>query len=363
MHSYHHAIALGVAAIFLHPPPAAMASCGQAFCSVDSRLTEDAPIGPKTVRLGFETEYIEQDQPWIRFHSADVGELERPDHNEVETTNLTWKWLAEVGVTDSWSLGLMVPLVNREHLHLEAAEHHDEPAGAGADSGTGEEHDGEPDNSSVTIGDATGLPARWDFTRLGDIQATISYRLLDSSAREGTSLSIYAGLKLPTGETGVRNSQGEEAEITLQPGTGSVDPLFGARLRHRFSISGGERLVPVSLGVHVRTEGSDGKLGYRPGTEVVTSLASEYPVTSRFHVLGQLNFRYRDRDHVGSAPGVPEEHTGSEALYISPGIRLDLTEQFGAYSYVQVPVLQRVNGTQLVSRWNLLIGLTYRFEI
>ena len=360
---YRSAVAIGATAIFLHAPPATLASCGQAFCSVDSRLTESQPLVSKAVRLGMEMEYIEQDQPWIRYHSADVGELERPDHNEVDTTNLTWKWTAEVGVTDSWSLGVMLPLVHREHLHLAVADHGHDEGGSGAHSGAAEEHEDGEEDALVTIGDATGVPEHWNFTRLGDIQLTASYALLAPEATGGTSLSLYAGLKLPTGETGVRNSEGEEAEITLQPGTGSVDPLFGARLRHRFAISGGERFIPASLGVHVRTEGSDGRFGYRPGTEVVTSLASEYPITTRFHVLGQLNFRYRDRDHVGSAPGVPEEHTGSEALYVSPGIRLDLTDRAGAYSYVQVPVLQRVNGTQLVSRWNLLVGITYRFDI
>ena len=37
-----------------------------------------------------------------------------------------------------------------------------------------------------------------------------------------------AGLKLPTGKTSVVNADGEVAERTLQPGTGTTDAFLGA---------------------------------------------------------------------------------------------------------------------------------------
>jgi hypothetical protein len=357
---YRNAAVLGTVVLFLHGPPAAKASCGQAFCSVDPRLAENATLGARTMRLGFETEYIEQDQPWVSFHSAGVGEIPRPDHNEVETTNLTWKWTAEAGLTDSWSFGLMVPLLHREHLHLAVPDHDDSAFGRHAGGADESEH--EDDTQTVTIGDATGVPERWSFTRLGDLQLTVAHRVLGAAEGARTALTLYAGLKVPTGETGVRNSEGEAAEITLQPGTGSVDPIFGARLQHQFSI-GSERLLPVSLGVHVRTEGSDGRFGYRPGTEMIISAGSRYPLFERLQPVLQLNFRYRDRDHVGDAPGVPKEHTGGETLYVTPGFWVVLVDRLDAQVLVQAPALQRVNGIQLVSDWNLWLGLSYRLNL
>jgi hypothetical protein len=300
--------------------------------------------------LDLTTEYIEQDQPWVDYHSTEVGAILREDHNEVETTNLTWNLRAEAAITDRWTLAVVLPFVHREHLHLAGESH----------SGDGEDNE---TDGQVTIGDATGVPERWNFTRLGDLRLTASYAVLQGRRPEEVSLHLIAGLKLPTGDTNVRNDAGEEAEITLQPGTASVEPIFGVAVQRSFSVADSGTPWPVSAGFHVRTEGSDGKFGYRPGTEVVTSLATEYPVTQRFRALGQINFRYRDRDHVGDAPGVLAEDTGNEALYLTPGMRLDLTDAFGAYTYVQVPVLQRVNGIQLVSRWNLLVGLTYKFDI
>lgn len=337
-----------ITAIVLVIPAVAQASCGQASCSVDSRLSEIAPTQPWQLRLGFETEYIEQDQPWVRYHSSSVGSIPRPDHNEVDTTNLTWRMFVELGLPKGWSLGLMLPVAYRDHLHLEAP--HDEARD------TDEESDGE-----VTIGDATGTPERWNFTRLGDLQLTAAYSLLGDNLTN-TSITLFAGLKLPTGSTNARNDDGELAEITLQAGTDSVDPIVGARLRHQLSLFDAVQ-VPTSSSVIVRTEGTHGKYGYRPGTEATVSFATWYPLWRQLKPSLQINFRYRDRDHVGNAEGVPKEHTGGEALYLSPGLLIDLTDTLFFQAYVQVPVLQRVNGIQLVSEWNLIAALSYRLEL
>jgi hypothetical protein len=342
-------------------PYGVRASCGQAVCTVDSRLGTTGPPAARALRLDTNVEYIEQDKPWVRHHAVDVGEIARPDHNEVETTNLTWKIGAELGVTDRWAVGLLLPIVHREHLHLAAPDHdHDGASLVPKHADHADEENGE-DDGAVTIGDVTGVPERWEFTRLGDLQLTARYALLAGDSEP--MLTLFAGLKLPSGETGVRNGDGERAEITLQPGTGSVDPIAGINLRHTFHPFDDGRAVPSFAGVLLRTEGSDGRFGYRPGTELLVNGGAEYPLTSRLHALGQINFRYRDRDHVGDAPGVPAEHTGGEYLYLTPGLWLGLVDRLGAYGYVQVPVYQRVNGIQLVSQWNLLVGLTYEVSI
>ena len=54
---------------------------------------------------------------------------------------------------------------------------------------------------------------------------------------------------------------------------------------------------------------------------------------------------------------------GGEYLYLSPGVNVRLAERLVAYSDVQVPVMQRVNGIQLTSWWNLLVGLTYELDV
>lgn len=330
------------------------ASCGQSSCAVDADLAADVALLFREVRLGSDVEYIDQDQPWVSSGSASVGELPAP-HAEVETTNVSWKLNAEVGISDNWSLSLLAPLVYREHFHLDPISSETEPDGGGAHHG--EEPPEEPDGV-ITIGDATGTPERWSFFRFGDMQLAAHYNYVIGPA---SRVSAYVGLKLPTGDTNVRNDDGEEAEMTLQPGTGSVDPLIGGSVTHRFTIA--DRQFPSLLSASVRIPGSDGRFGYRAGADAVISAGTAYAFVPRLTGLLQLNFRHRDRDDAGNAPGVADENTGGEYLFISPGVKLGIADGLALLTYVQVPVFQRVNGIQIVSRWNLLCGLTYSFGL
>lgn len=333
----------------------AAASCGQAYCTVDTRVSEEKPIRTGEVRLDLSTEYIEQDSSWVGHHSVDTGAVPRPDHQEVETTNLTIKLAAEVAVAERWAISVMLPFVDREHLHLgpAAEEEHENPFPSRRSRYR--PHHTSTGGDNVTIGDATGVPERWNFTAVGDLQTMVRFSLLQPAAAGEIGVDLLAGLKLPSGDTGVRNDQGELAEITLQPGTGSVDPLLGATVR------GALFDVPVFAGTMLHLPGSDGRYGYRPGTEWVLNAGVAYPFNKRLDLLAQSNFRYRDRDHVGDAPGVPREHTGGEQWALSPGLRFKLWEGIALTSFVQVPVVQRVNGIQLVSRWNLWFGISAVF--
>jgi len=341
-----------------------VASCGQAVCTLEPTLQNVRPLAPWHLRFDAQMEYIEQDQSWVGYHSVPVGDLPRDDHNEVETTNLTWRLRADLAITESWSFGVVLPIVHREHLHLGPVPSDDEIP-HGFKSKSFKRHSGTPADV-VTIGKASGVPERWSYTALGDMQLTARYSLAGRDDLKDWWLSVFAGLKLPTGRTNERGDGGEEAEITLQPGTGSVEPIVGfmvQRSLNAFDLRGDASSIPLFLGATVISPGSDGRYGYRPGLETLLFLGGVYPVTTRVELLGQINFRYRDRDHVGSAPGVPREHTGSETLHLSPGLRVWFSDFTSAYAYCQVPVLRRVNGIQLTSDWNLLVGLTHEIDL
>jgi len=350
-------------------PWSAHASCGQSFCTIDARVGTAAPLAAGQLRFDTNVEYIEQDQPWVGYHPVGVGALARPDHAEVESTNVTWKLLTELAIGDHWSASVLLPVVHREHFHLEVPSA--EPAHArsrrhAGGSAHGDDPADDPASDTETIDHATGVPQRWDFTRVGDLQLVGRYTLRRALVAGEIGASLFAGLKVPTGQTDVRNGDGEEAELTLQPGTGSVDPLLGVDVRSLFSVPGlrGDPVtLPAFAGVFLKTPGSDGRYGYRPGTDLLVNVGASYPLAARLFAQGQINFRYRDRDHVGNAPGLDREDTGGEYLYLSPGLSVTPTDQLAGYAYVQVPVMQRVNGIQLVSEWNLLVGLTYTMDI
>jgi len=347
-------------------PQLAAASCGQAMCSLEPTTQNVRPLAPWHLRFDAQMEYIEQDQSWVRYHRVPVGDTPRSDHDEVSTTNLTWRLRADLAVSENWSFGLVLPIVYREHLHLApvADDHPDIPDVFKKQRRAYQRHS-PVSGDVVTIGKATGVPENSSFAGIGDMQATVRYSMAGTDALRDWWLSAFAGLKLPTGRTDVR-SGGSEVEITLQPGTGSIEPVAGVIAQRSMSaldLRGDSSRIPLFFGASVVSPGTNGRYGYRPGLEVLTFLGAVYPLTTRVELLGQINFRYRDRDHAGSAPGVLTEHTGNEMLHLSPGLRLWLSDRSSAYTYCQVPVLRRVNGIQLVSDWNLLFGLTHEIDL
>ncbi len=345
-------------AISVPSPRLAHASCGQAFCTVEANPSSKQAQVPWQLRLDGQMEYIEQDQPWVGYHPVSVGAVQRLDHQEVETTNLTWKLRAELALDEHWSFGLALPIVHREHLHLMSV--------APMPMSAAIKHQTTMAGEPITIGDATGIPERWNYTELGDLEATVRYSIAGTDALPDWWLSIFAGLKLPSARTRVHNDSGDEAELPMQPGTGSVDPLFGLFLRRSIDshdLRGNASRIPLFTSVSLHPPGSDGRFGYRPGLEAIVSVGSVYPLTENLDLLGQINFRYKDRDHPGAAPGVEAEHSGGETVHLSPGVRVWLSETTALSGYFQVPVLRRVNGIQLVSDWNLLFAVSHEINL
>ena len=106
-----------------------------------------------------------------------------------------------------------------------------------------------------------------------------------------------------------------------------------------------------------------GKFGYRPGGEMFLNVGAAYPLLRRVDLLAQVNFHYRDRDDVGHAPGVEQEDSGRETIFLSPGLRYHLSDHLAVYAFMQFAVYRRVNGIQLTSDWNFTSGLSYRFNL
>jgi hypothetical protein len=72
-----------------------------------------------------------------------------------------------------------------------------------------------------------------------------------------------------------------------------------------------------------------------------------------------LNYRVRTKDDVGRTDAIRDD-TGGTFLYASPGLRFAFTPKAALYGYVQVPIYQRINGVNIVSRYNLFGGLQVR---
>ena len=307
------------------------ASCGSSSCPIDVHPLD---LAPSRFVLDLNFQYIDQDQLRHGTHSGFVDGFET-EHRELQTVNRITTLQLGWFVTPKLQLGISTPLVSRTHRHVEL----------------------ESDELE-----------KWNFNALGDASINGRYELFRSSAPESSSLWLTAAVKLPTGARHEQSEgeEPEEAEVTLQPGSGSTDFTIGATYQsgiiRQTSLSGemgNSTLIPYFISTTYRRNGS-GTHGYRRGDELQLNVGSEYPLNDTLHLLAQVNGRRQRRDGVGSTEEDPAL-TGGTHLYASPGVRALLGNHLSAYGYVQIPIYEKVNGLQLVSRVNYVLGVQHRF--
>src|SRR5260221_4529669 len=141
-----------LAALPLAVSTQAFASCGSAFCSVN---TSWDLLGGRTepgALLDLRYENIKQDQPRNGSDKVGVGQIPR-HHDEVYTKNSNWLRTFDYAFNADWGVNLSAPLVDREHLHIH-------------------NHGG------------AQLPETWNFSGLGDARVLGRYRFLSTESQE-----------------------------------------------------------------------------------------------------------------------------------------------------------------------------------
>ena len=328
--------AVTVAALFaLSVPKRAFASCGSATCPMDPQSL-NLPL-PRQFTLDVSFQYIDQDRVRIGRRRGEVGEVPST-HDEVETVNRAVGLLVNYAPSDRLVLSAVVPFVSRFHEHIE-----DEHAHTAASA---------RDVRHETV-------ETWHFQDLGDAAVSARYRL-------GTKFWATGGVELPTGARRPANDEGEVAEPTLAPGSGSIDLFGGFVYQTQLPVPslsrgplGNASVMPFFVGALYRRNGK-GTEDYRQGDELLVNAGLNYPLFAQLQLLAQVNADFRDRDDVGNTDEDPG-HTGRTSIYLSPGVRVGLPGGIAAYWLVQIPVYQRVNGIQLTADYNLVGGVQARF--
>jgi hypothetical protein len=303
----------------------AVASCGSAFCMVNTNWGVQGLWNEPGLRADLRYEYIDQDQPRTGTQDIAVGAMPR-HHDEVRTVNRNLFATVDYGLSETIGFSLVVPWVDREHEHIH--NHHGEQ-----------------------------ILESWKFSDLGDMRLTARYQFpatpIDASATRASTFGVTGGLKLPTGKTTVTNGEGDPAERSLQPGTGTTDLLLGAYYRELIGPWNASWFVQANAQVALN-EHDD----YRPGSQVLLDAGVRWEATDRLGVLLQLNGLWRGHD---SGAAAEPEDSGSRTLSVSPGITFALTPQFQVYAFVQLPVYQRVTGVQLVADRAVVVGASAQF--
>lgn len=300
----------------------AQASCGAAYCSLNTDLAAEAAGISEGSSFDLRYESILQDQPRSGSDRVAVGAIRR-HHDEVRTRNRNLIGTFSHSFGSGWGISVAAPLVDREHLHLH-------------------NHRG------------ARLPEEWNFRELGDARVTGRYqRVLPGSEDAPRTAGVIFGLKLPTGRTNIANGAGDVAERSLQPGTGTTDAIVGAFVHQQLPRQDASWFAQAQ---YQRPLGS--RAGYRPGAQFSADVGYAKALADRLSGIVQVNAVFKGRDR--GAEAEPAD-SGSRAFFVSPGASYQLSALVRAYAFVQQPLHQHVNGVQLTARRAVVLGVATRF--
>jgi hypothetical protein len=314
--------ALLIAGLISMVPALAFASCGSAFCTVNTNWTTESAMVDAGSSFDLRYEYIKQDQPRAGTEKISVGQIHH-HHDEVSTVNRNLIASYSHVFASGWGVSVTAPFMDRDHLHVH-------------------NHRGTP------------IPEEWDYREVGDVRVTGRYLLpFFGDPANPASSGVNFGVKLPTGRTGVSNAAGSEAERSLQPGTGTTDLILGAFYH--------QRLPERDLSWFIQAQAQralKAHAGYRPGGQLTADLGARYSVWDKLGALVQLNMVAKARD---SGPEAEPADSGSRSLFVSPGVSYAIGDSMQVYAFVQQPIYQKVNGVQLTADRAFTAGISGRF--
>lgn len=312
---------LSVVVLGLAAQPA-QASCGSAFCMVNTNWSLQGNAVEPGWRMDLRYEYINQNQLMSGRNKVEFGQIPR-DHDEVKTINRNTVATVDYVFDGTWGVSATLPMADRSHVHI--------------------------DN------DGGGVPEAWNYSRAGDTRVLGRYQLRSENPAHA-SLSFYGlnfGLKLPTGDRNLLNADGVRAERTLQPGTGTTDLLLGGYYSRILGHADSSWFVQALWQAPMSS-----REDFRPGQRVSLDLGYRHEAGNQIGLMIQLNALHKSRDSgLQAEPG----DSGGRFLYVSPGISYAITRDFQLYGFLQLPVYQYVNGVQLTARQSVVAGTTIRF--
>lgn len=309
-----------MAAVQLGLPFAAQASCGSAFCGVNTHWDAQGLWDKPGLRADLRFEFIDQDQPRHGNDDVAVGEI-HSHHDEVRTINRNTVLNLDYGFDEHWGVSLILPNVDRDHDHID---HHD-----GAE-----------------------IQEAWNFSELGDARVVGRYQFAQP-ALQATRYGVKFGLKLPSGDYDIVNDDGDAAERTLQPGSGTTDVILGGYFQH--AVTGSKlRWFGQALWQQALNERQD----FRPGYQLSLDGGLNYGLSDKLTGLLQANLQIKGRD---SGAEAEREDSGARTLALSPGLGYAITNTTQVYGFVQLPVYEYVNGVQLTADVAYVAGMSMVF--
>ena len=301
----------------------AAASCGSAFCLVNTDWSTQGGFKDEGTYFDLRYEYVDLDQPRSGRDRLSVGQVPR-HHDEVETKNHNLVASLDWTFAQRWGVNVSLPYVDRYHQHIH-------------------NHRGEK------------IVETWDFRELGDARVQGRYEnvVTHPDATRMDAWGLTFGVKLPTGKYDVKNGDGDEAERTLQPGSGTTDALLGAYWHSAAATSGWSWFARAQVVLPMNS-----RADYKPGKQLLLDAGTHYAASPTVAFMVQVNGQWKDRD---SGANAEPEDSGQRQVWLSPGLSWTPARNTQVYAFVQVPLYQAVNGVQLTADWSAMAGVSFRF--
>ena len=299
-------------------PVLACASCG---CTLTSDWLSQGLVAQPGTTIDLRYDYVPQTRLRSGHDSVDRDSIAFPADREIEKYTYNHYLTASVDrqFDSDWGVNVQVPFVYRPHATTD---------------------EGETDPSYSHTGG------------IGDVRITARWQ---GFSTKGSINGIQLGIQLPTGRIHQHfykgPTGGEEVDRGLQPGFGVGQAIVGfyrygklaTDFDYIFQLQGQLPLYRHDL--------------YRPGKIGQVSAGVHYTHWRGITPQLQLNFRASEKDRGENSD---TENSGGEQIYAAPGVIVALGHGASAFSYVQVPVYQRVRGYQITPRATVSVGLNYR---
>jgi hypothetical protein len=298
--------------------PLAASACSSCGCTLSTDWDSQGLATKPGLRFDFRFDFLDQSQLRRGNHALDRDDIELLSEQEIERGTINrYTTLGADYSRGDWGVNLQLPFVDRDHATWPEGE---------TELST---------SSSAAIGDARLL-----------------FRYQGFNAQK--NLGLQFGLKLPTGRHDERFRTGSEAgeplDRGLQPGSGSTDLLLGVFTFGPIS----QRLDYFAQALAQAPLASSDD--FRLGASLNLNVGLRYLASERVVPELQLNARISRRDGGAEAD---TGNSGGRLLDLSPGVSLKLGERVNAFAFVQLPLLQHVNGLQLAPRYTASLGLRY----
>ncbi|MBI5639371.1 MAG: transporter [Nitrospirae bacterium] len=220
----------------------------------------------------------------------------------------------------------------------------------------------------MEMGMKKGMGTMWSSTKMepvqeiGDITVMGLYRLYtDSDERPANAFTIGLGLKTPSGPSTEKTASGKYVHAHMQAGTGSWDPLISLLYTKMMN----PYLLQADVTYQLTTRNHE---GYEFGDSLAANLSGKYAVSGQFNITGGLTYLHLNKasDNEGKYTKLTSlmddpANTGGSSIWFSPGVQILPSANSLIDLKVQFPLWEEVNGTQLVSSYRVLAGISFSF--